>query len=119
MTKEQKLLRAEQQDLSILMLQLLVKIYDKKSLEIERDGNTVSVWTVNDNKHLYDMWGEPIEGKQKYWIRVQNGSGLVTFGRMSNDGTCFNDGGLYMWPVVFSERMWIQRRCFSSGKTSM
>lgn len=102
MVKKQNHLQKEQQELSMLMLQLLVEIYGKKDLVMDHDGNVVSVWTTDDNNHLYDIWGERIEGKQTYWIRVQNGSGMVTFGRMPNDGTYFRDDGRNYLEVMYN-----------------
>lgn len=102
---QQDIITAEQQELSMLLLKLLYKIYTKKSLEIDAEEppvvtayyapteeQTKKQKSLPSKMRLYDIWCETYSDTNHYWLRVQDGTRrLVEFGRFQNDGTFFSD----------------------------
>lgn len=126
---EQKSTAEEQQDLSMLLLKLLYKIYKKIDLEIDCDDPLVvsAYYTPQhdyrspEKKHLpekmrlYDIFCETYSDKTHYWIRVQNGDRqMVEFGRFQNDGTCFSNNEFNYLEALYSLR---QRTHYTTKKS--
>ncbi len=129
--KEPKSIAEEQQDLSILLLKMLYKIYNKIDLDIDCDEDSVvsAYYTpptdtrpdqnarLPQKMHLYDIWCETYSGKTQYWLRVQNGNRqMIDFGRFQNDGTCFSDNEFNYLEALYNLR---QRPRYTIKKKSL
>ncbi len=91
----EKRLEREKRNLSIFLLQQLVKTLKQNNLRTDFDiytsgtQETVVSAQTPDNKYLYEI--RYIRNTNDYIISINNGKHLVSFGQDNDNCTCFKD----------------------------